>query len=174
MHPRCPRLLVGVLVALAPALLLSGVFGAQPVAAVAGQKVVNAASPHPCLDMTNGSKSAGTIAQIWTCNGLPQQYWSFPVTTEGGAFLIKNENSGLCLSILHNSTALGAAVIQWSCVTSGADKFEDWYRLGSGPYDFGNFGDGLVMHPSGCGTRNGSGIFMNVPDQCTADLWSVQ
>jgi hypothetical protein len=167
-----PRPVIAALVVLVPALLLAGLGGAEPVAAV-GSTIVNAAAPHPCLDMTNGSRTAGVMPQVWTCNGRPQQLWSFPLTTEGGAFLIENENSHLCLSILHNSTGLGAAVIQWPCVTSGADQFEDWYRLGTGPYDFGNFGDGLVMHPSGCGTRNGSGIFMNVPDQCTADLWSV-
>jgi pectinesterase len=162
------------LVALVPALLLAGVAGAQPVAANAGSTLVNAAAPHPCLDMTNGSRSAGTIAQVWTCNGTVQQLWTFPLTTEGGAFLIKNVNSGLCLAVRGNSTGLGAPVVQEPCVTSGADQFEDWYVLGTGPRDYGNFGDGLVMHPSGCGTRNGSGIFMNVPDQCTADLWSVR
>jgi hypothetical protein len=158
--------------AMAPVLLLA-VAGAQPAAANAGSEVVNAASPHPCLDMTGASKSLGTIPQVWACNGHAQQLWTFPLTTEGGAFLIENANSGLCLSILNNSRAIGAAVIQANCVTSGSDTFEDWYRLGTGPVDLGNFGDGLVMHPSGCGTRNGSKIFMNVPDQCTADLWTL-
>ena|ERR1700730_5255462 len=126
-----------------------------------------------CLDMTGGSKSPGAQAQQWSCNGRPQQFWTY-ISVGGGLYLVQNKNSGLCLSILHNNTGNGAAVIQWNCNHAGTDRCEDWQFLPTGPTpDFmGPECDVYFMHPSGDGIRNGLKMYMGSGAQ-NSYLWTA-
>lgn len=136
-----------------------------------------------CLDMTNASTSRGTQPQEWACNGRSQQYWeTIPVSTPvGGAhYLLKNYHSGLCLSILNNSTKPGSRVIQWTCNTSGNDLFEDWGPSCPGSYspycvwyDLGmeTSTNCCALHPSGDRTANGLKIYANNDVTLRAYRW---
>ena len=171
MHRWLSRLPRRLLLGLAPCLLMIGVVGAQPAFAKNINDIVN--HNGKCLDMTNGSTSQGAPAQIFTCDGFAQEDWDI-VAVSPTDFLIVNEHSGLCLSILNNNPGTGAEVIQVNCIFTGADSFERWFRTGQGAtqFEIANRGDGgLVMHPSGCGSANGLKIFMNFPGQCLADFW---
>jgi hypothetical protein len=126
-----------------------------------------------CLDMTGGSRSNGTQAQQWGCNGNSQQYWGY-VPTNAGGYLIENYKSGKCLSILKNDPNPGGAVTQWTCDFSGSNAYELWYLGGIGNwtilYNIGTrnhrtCGSAVwecAMHPSGNGTSNGLKIYNNV------------
>jgi hypothetical protein len=169
---------LGVLLALASSLLLTGVAGAQPVAAAGFTGVHNAAAVHQCLDMTNGSNNRGTQAQVWTCDGRQQQFWQYIYTPTGlGGYLIQNRKSLLCLSVLNNSLSPGAPVIQWPCDSS--DPWENWdffyvpqvnlYGLALDPSGMLH---ALVVVPSHCNTASGSKIVLGTADGCpNAELW---
>jgi hypothetical protein len=143
---------------------------------VGGQTVYNDASGL-CLDMTNESTSINAQPQLYTCNGGTQQEWTF-IALNDFSFLIQNVHSGLCLSIYQNDPSPGGEVIQYNCNFSGTDLFEEWSTTqvpseGGEVYELLNVGAGLVMHPSGCGTTNGTKMFMNYPDDCfNNNLWS--
>jgi galactose oxidase len=127
-----------------------------------------------CLDMTGDSKSDGGQPQLWTCNGNEQQRWI--LISVGNYYLIEDDPSGLCLSILNNDTMPGGEVIQYTCNMSGGDAWELWQQqtngMPSGQYRLGNLGDGLdVMQPSGCGTANGTKMFVNVATDCSDNIW---
>ncbi|HEX4061697.1 MAG TPA: RICIN domain-containing protein [Streptosporangiaceae bacterium] len=156
-------------------------------AASAGASVIPQATSRPddvvliqnvatgkCLDMTGDSKSEGAEPQLWTCNGNEQQRWEFDAV--GSYYLVVDDASGLCLSISGNDTQPGGEVIQWPCNQSGGDAWELWQKqtlnMPSGQYRLANLGDGLdVMQPSGCGTANGTKMFVNVATDCSDNIW---
>jgi hypothetical protein len=82
------------------------------------------------MDITNGSTSTAPLQQ-WSCNTNAQQDWTLiSVVAPNGqpSLLIKNDNSGKCLSILNNGPNPGGQVIQWTCNTVGGDYWEDWQQ----------------------------------------------
>jgi hypothetical protein len=133
-----------------------------------------------CLDMTGASKSKGTPAQQWACNGNAQQYWAFVINKSNEDYLIKNYHSGLCLSIKNNDAKGGGEVWQWPCSDSNA--FENWsfYYTHSGDWyilyntaacDYPEQ-DSCGMHPDSNSTANGAVIYDQVPSS-TAYYWEV-
>jgi hypothetical protein len=86
-----------------------------------------------CLGIYAGSTTQGARAYGWTCvPNAPNQYWyawSFdcedPYTT---ATVFYNYGSGMVLGVLDNSTAQGAAVVQWPYVgTSLGTNNQFWF-----------------------------------------------
>ena len=132
-----------------------------------------------CLDMIGGSKTKGTAAQQWACNGNAQQYWAF-IGLSDEDDLIKNYNSGLCLSIKDNDINGGGEVWQWPC--SDGNAFENWsfYDTHSGDWyivyntaacDYPEQ-DSCGMHPDSNSTANGAVIYDQVVSS-TAYYWEV-
>lgn len=156
-----------VFAALSGLTLIAAVPAAQAVDS--GSHIYNQRATGKCLDMTGGKKGEGVQPQIWECNTNSWQYWTEPAGHHG-YFLIKNDHSGNCLSILTNNPNPGAEVIQWPC--SARDNFENWHKVDcSGSHcRLQNEGNHNYMEPSGCGTEDGDKIYMNV---CSngADVW---
>jgi Ricin-type beta-trefoil lectin domain len=142
-----------------------------------------------CLDMTGRSTAKGVQPQQWTCNGGSNQEWAFNIPGRWDT-LIKNKNSGLCLSILNNNLNPGSEVIQWTCDPN--DSFENWITGGQGNfiefYNDGNeqpggrlcgdvFGDTsgarCAMHPNSDGTANGDRIYVNSYKGLPSYAWSL-
>jgi hypothetical protein len=132
-----------------------------------------------CLDETGGSKTAGTPAQQWSCNGNPQQYWAV-IYNDTGFALIKNYNSGMCLSVKDNDPNGGGEVWQWPCSNSNAYENWDPYYTGSGDWyiyyntaacDFPEQ-DSCGLHPDVNSTANGAIIFDQVVSS-TAYYWET-
>jgi hypothetical protein len=106
--------------------------------------------PNQCLDVPNGSKTAGEYVQQWACNGNAWQEWvrRQTIPTHGGylssatPFLYINNYTGKCLSILNNSNSAPAAVIQWNCDYSGNDLYELWF---TDPYANCSY-NGTIFH----------------------------
>ncbi|HEV2639887.1 MAG TPA: RICIN domain-containing protein, partial [Actinocrinis sp.] len=63
-----------------------------------------------CISVTGASTTAGSTAEIYTCNSSVNEYWK--VNSNG---TITNNNSGLCLSVTGNSTALKTTADINSC-----------------------------------------------------------
>ncbi|HEV2635973.1 MAG TPA: ricin-type beta-trefoil lectin domain protein, partial [Actinocrinis sp.] len=63
-----------------------------------------------CISVTGASSTAGSTAEIYTCNSSVNEYWK--VNSNG---TITNNNSGLCLSVTGNSTALKTTADINSC-----------------------------------------------------------
>ncbi|MFJ8961671.1 ricin-type beta-trefoil lectin domain protein [Lentzea sp. NPDC102401] len=61
-----------------------------------------------CLDVTNGSTTNGTLPQLWSCFGGPNQTWT--LGTDGTV-----RGLGKCLDVTGNGTADGTTVQLWDC-----------------------------------------------------------
>ncbi|MEU6796713.1 lectin [Nonomuraea wenchangensis] len=62
-----------------------------------------------CLDVTGASPANGAQAQIWDCNGQPNQQWT--PTASGELRVYGNK----CLDVYNQGTANGTQVIIWDC-----------------------------------------------------------
>jgi hypothetical protein len=95
-----------------------------------------------------------------------------------GNFLIKNDKSNLCLSILNDHTGVGGKVVQETCDASGpSGAFQRCNELDKSAHgvEFASVGDGgLVAHPAVCTSAIGAEIYMSVSDQCRVDFWTLQ
>ncbi|NUO96699.1 MAG: lectin, partial [Nonomuraea sp.] len=100
-----------------------------------------------CLDVTGASQSNGAQAQIWDCNGQPNQQWT---STSAGELRVYG---GKCLDVNGAGTADGTSVIIWDCNGQNNQK----WRLNS---------DGTVtavgankcLDVAGSGTANGTKV----------------
>ncbi|MEV1001706.1 PQQ-dependent sugar dehydrogenase [Nonomuraea sp. NPDC050202] len=62
-----------------------------------------------CLDVNGASQANGAQAQIWDCNGQPNQQWTSTSTSELRVY------GGKCLDVNGAGTADGTSVIIWDC-----------------------------------------------------------
>jgi glucose/arabinose dehydrogenase/PKD repeat protein len=62
-----------------------------------------------CLDVNGASQANGAQAQIWDCNGQPNQQWTTTSTSELRVY------GGKCLDVNGAGTADGTSVIIWDC-----------------------------------------------------------
>ncbi|MFI6633016.1 PQQ-dependent sugar dehydrogenase [Nonomuraea fuscirosea] len=62
-----------------------------------------------CLDVNGASQADGALAQLWDCNGQPNQQWT---ATDAGELRIYG---GKCLDVNGAGTADGTAVLIWTC-----------------------------------------------------------
>lgn len=75
-----------------------------------------------CADDPGWSTTRGTNLDQWQCVQQSNEAWNFdPVTTDAygnAVYYVRNAYSGLCMNVQSDSTANGAAVIQWGCSIS--------------------------------------------------------
>jgi hypothetical protein len=62
------------------------------------------------VDAYGQGKTAGTVVDIYTCNGGSNQLWQ--AHPDGS---ITNDESGLCLDVSGQGTANGTKVDLWTC-----------------------------------------------------------
>ena len=68
-----------------------------------------------CVDVPNGSRTAGVELDLYTCNsGWWQQQFTAELQSDG-TYLFANRNSSLCLEVQNGSTTSGAQIIQDTC-----------------------------------------------------------
>ncbi|UBU09454.1 lectin [Nonomuraea gerenzanensis] len=104
-----------------------------------------------CLDVTGASQANGAQAQIWDCNGQPNQQWT--PTASGELRVYGNK----CLDAYNQGTANGTQVIIWDCNGQANQR----WRLNT---------DGSIA-----GVQ--SGLCLDVPNNATANgtkliIWS--
>lgn len=77
-----------------------------------------------CLDDTANRSTAGNKIEIWTCNGLASQKWTFYPNTDPANALVDlgtMQIHGMCMDLVDNGTANGTK-IQLSTCNGGASQ----------------------------------------------------
>ena len=115
---------------------------------------IHAVGAAKCLDVPNGSTTAGTQLDIWTCNGGSNQIWTH---TSGGQLTVYSGSSQLCLDAYNNQTTAGTKVETWPC-TGGANQ--QWNVNANGTIT--GVQSGLCLDVTGASTANGA----------LAELWT--
>jgi alpha-galactosidase len=115
---------------------------------------IHAVGAAKCLDVPNGSTTAGTQTDIWTCNGGSNQIWT---QTSGGQLTVYTGSSQLCLDAYNNQTTAGTKVETWPC-TGGANQ--QWNLNANGTIT--GVQSGLCLDVTGASTANGA----------LAELWT--
>lgn len=88
-------------------------------------RIVNSVMNDMCLDDTNWSTQPGTQLQVWQCGSGQQANQRWTWTSVGPSeYVIKNDNSGLCLDDLYSSSAAGNPIDEYTCNGTAA---QDWY-----------------------------------------------
>ncbi|MEV0200426.1 ricin-type beta-trefoil lectin domain protein [Nonomuraea sp. NPDC050691] len=100
-----------------------------------------------CLDVAGASQANGAQAQIWDCNGQPNQQW-----TPTGAGELRT-SGGKCLDVNGAGTADGTAVIIWDCNGQNNQK---WRLNADGTITA--VGANKCLDVSGAGTANGTKV----------------
>ena len=104
-----------------------------------------------CLDVPNGSTTAGTQTDIWDCNGGANQIWTH---TSSGQLTVYSGSSQLCLDASGQGTTAGTKVDVWSCDAAANQQWQ--------------------VNPNGTITGTQSGLCLDVNGASTADGAQVQ
>ncbi|GAA3138247.1 ricin-type beta-trefoil lectin domain protein [Nonomuraea roseoviolacea] len=100
-----------------------------------------------CLDVSGASQANGAQAQIWDCNGQPNQQWT---SSSAGELRVYG---GKCLDVNGAATADGTTVIIWDC--NGQDN-QKWRLNADGTITA--VGANKCLDVSGAGTANGTRV----------------
>ncbi|PPS69867.1 MULTISPECIES: RICIN domain-containing protein [Streptomyces] len=122
------------------------------------------------LEIPGASTTAGKQAGQWVNTANNCQLWTFQ-SVSGGAWTVKNVNSGLYLDN-SGSTSSGAAVVQ--SASSGASS-QKWTLTdaGGGYYKLVNSASGLVADVASASTANGALIVQSADNGADDELWQV-
>ncbi|MEV0143801.1 MULTISPECIES: lectin [unclassified Nonomuraea] len=113
----------------------------EPTSAIRG------AASGRCLDVAGASQANGAQAQIWDCNGRPNQQWT---STGSGELRVYG---GKCLDVNGAGTADGTTVITWDCNGQNNQK---WRLNNDGTITA--LGANKCLDVSGSGTANGTKV----------------
>ncbi|MEU8279401.1 lectin [Microbispora bryophytorum] len=102
-----------------------------------------------CLDVNGASQTNGAQAQIWDCNGQPNQQWT---TTSAGELRVYGNK---CLDVNGGATADGTSVIIWDCNGQNNQK----WRLNSDG-SITAVGANKCLDVNGGGTANGTKVLI--------------
>jgi hypothetical protein len=101
-----------------------------------------------CLDVPNGTTTAGTQVQIWDCWGGPMQLWTH---TAAGQLTVYSGGSKMCLDAAGRGTSPGTKVQIWSC-NGGTNQ--QWNLNADGTVT--GVQSGLCLDVTGASTANGA------------------
>ena len=115
---------------------------------------IHAAGAAKCLDVPGSSTTAGTQADIWTCNGGAGQIWT---RTSSGQLTVYTGSSQMCLDAYNNQTTPGTKVEIWTC---NGRANQQWSLNANGTIT--GTQSGLCLDVTGASTANGA----------LAELWT--
>ena len=115
---------------------------------------IHAAGAAKCLDVPGSSTTAGTQADIWSCNGGAGQIWT---RTSSGQLTVYSGSSQMCLDAYDKQTSPGTKVEIWTC-NGGANQ--QWTVNANGTIT--GTQSGLCLDVTGASTANGA----------LAELWT--
>ncbi|MDH2394124.1 RICIN domain-containing protein [Streptomyces sp. HNM0663] len=95
------------------------------------------------LDNPGSSTTAGTQLITWSPNGGANQNWTFTQQTDG-TYVLKNNQSGLCVDVNSASTSADAKIIQWTC-TGAANQRWTLTLQANGTYTVASAASGLLL-----------------------------
>lgn len=107
-----------------------------------------------CVEVKDGSTSAGAVLQIADCNGSKRQ--QFKAESMGsGYYRLRNVNSNMCVDVYGARTSDGAAAVQWDC-HSGYNQQWSFTDVSGGSELITARHSGKVLDVAGWGTSNGT------------------
>lgn len=83
-----------------------------------GCTISSAQLPFMCIDLTGGSATVGTLLQVWHCNGLKNQEWSWV----GGALRFKADTTK-CVAVQNGALSVGSKLIVDTCNGQASQQF---------------------------------------------------
>jgi hypothetical protein len=109
---------------------------------------IHAVGAGKCLDDPNGTTTAGTQQQIYTCNGLAPQNWT---RTSSGTLTVTNNGTTDCLDANGQGTTNGTKVIIWPC---NGQPNQQWQFNSNGTIT--GVQSGLCLDVTGASTADGA------------------
>ena len=109
---------------------------------------IHAVGAGKCLDDPNGTTTAGTQQQIYTCNGLAPQNWTH---TSSGTVTVTNNGTTDCLDANGQGTTAGTKVIIWPC---NGQANQQWTFNSDGTIT--GVQSGLCLDVTGASTADGA------------------
>ena len=109
------------------------------------------------LDVPGGSTANGTVVQLWSYNGFPQQQWP-SVPQPDGSVAILNRLTHKALEVSGSSPANGAAIDQSDFTGAANQKWSEVYQFGPNPSVFAivNQQSGSALDNTGFSLVNGT------------------
>ncbi|TQM84553.1 pectate lyase [Saccharothrix saharensis] len=130
--------------------------------------VKNVGSGH-CLDVPNGTSTAGVQLQQASCGTAGSQQWT--LTAVSGGYRISSVATGLCVGVQGASTSAGKAVQQVAC-TGGAGQ--TWTVTASGGnYRLVDTNSTKCMNIKDGSTAVGAGVQINSCDSVPTKQWTL-
>ncbi|MFI7296137.1 RICIN domain-containing protein [Streptomyces sp. NPDC050121] len=122
------------------------------------------------MEIPGASTTVGRQAGQWVNTANNCQLWTF-TSQSGGAWTVKNVNSGLFLDN-NGSASAGAAVVQNSSSTANGQKWT-LTDAGNGYFKLVNVGSGLVADVASASTANGALIVQSTDTGADDELWQI-
>ena len=116
-----------------------------------------------CISVTGASSTAGSTAEIYTCNSSVNEFWKVNSNKT-----ITNNNSGLCLSVTGNSTALKTTADINTC---DGDASEHWTVNSNGTIV--NANSGLCLSVTGSSTTARATLDLYTCNSSVSEFWTV-
>jgi len=116
-----------------------------------------------CLDISGASTADGSPAQIWDCNGAPNQQVT---RTNAGELRLSGDR---CLDVSGNGTANGTKVQLWTCNGTTAQRF-----TANTNGTVVGVGSGKCLDVNGNGTANGTKVQLWECNGTGAQRWLVR
>jgi endo-1,4-beta-xylanase len=101
-----------------------------------------------CLDVPNGSTTAGTQVQIYDCWGGANQVWTH---TASGQLTVTDSGTTMCLDAYGQGTTNGTKAVVWPC---NGQANQQWRLNGDGSVT--GVQSGLCLDVTGASTANGA------------------
>jgi hypothetical protein len=111
---------------------------------------VHAVGAGKCLDVPNGSTTAGTQLQIWDCSGATQQVFT---RTADGRLTVYSGSDLMCLDANGRGTTAGTEVIIWPC---NGQANQQWTVNSDGTVT--GAASGLCLDVTGASTADGARV----------------
>ncbi len=125
--------------------------------------LLNSASSS-CLDITGGSQSAGTAAELWSCNGGTNQQFT---RAAGSELQVYSGAATMCLDVSGGVATAGAAVVIESCTGSSTQQ---WTTHPSGTIT--ETASGLCIGPTGGATADGTKLQLQTCTSASNQTWT--
>ncbi|MFE9426442.1 RICIN domain-containing protein [Kitasatospora sp. NPDC006697] len=126
------------------------------------QEIVGQASGR-CVDINDASRTNGTQAQLWDCNGGSNQRWTATASKQLMVYGSK------CLDASGQGTANGTAVVIWDC---NGQANQQWNVNANGTITGAQ--SGLCLDATGNGTANGTKLQLWACSGSGNQSWSLR
>ena len=136
-----------------------------PTVSSTGGQLVHAVGAGRCLDVPNGSDTAGTQLEIWDCNGQSNQFFT---RTSANQLTVYTGSAQMCLDAYNNQTTAGTKVDIWPC-NGGANQ--QWQVNSNGTIT--GTQSGLCLDVSGAGTGNGALVELWTCNGASNQHWTL-